>query len=120
MNDKELHNWVKKLSLPVLEGGSAVRVKMNNSSQSLILSSRSVTFVVTLPDCNHRAMHKFQEIVRDGKIGTLEELVHLCTNIIFNCSAMHSTMHPPQYAFPLSQPSRLMGNPPENKASWSF
>ena len=32
MNDKELHNWVEKLSLPVLYGGSAVRVKRKNSN----------------------------------------------------------------------------------------
>ena len=34
MKDEELHNWVKKLSLPVLEGGSGVGVKKNKSNRS--------------------------------------------------------------------------------------
>ena len=68
MNDQELHIWVEKLSLPVLEGGSAVSVKMNNSNLFSILVIRQL-LLATCPDClSIEPFSIFREFGGTGKL----------------------------------------------------
>lgn len=53
-----------------------------------------------------------------GKLRRVEDLIMICTNVIFTCSVQHAAVNFPQYneyAFPPNYPSMLNKSPPKDR-----
>lgn len=62
----------------------------------------------------------FQGIPGQGKFRRAEDIIMVCTSIIFTCSVQHAAVNFPQYneyAFPPNYPSVLNKTPPVDRVS---
>ena len=60
----------------------------------------------------------FQGIPNEGNLKIFADVVNICTNVIFTCSAHHASVNSPMndmYIFPPNMPLSLKGQPPKNK-----
>ena len=55
-----------------------------------------------------------------GRVKTAEEIIEICTIVIFTCSVQHAAVNFgqfDQYGYPPNYPSYLEGTPPTNEVS---
>ena len=60
----------------------------------------------------------FKGLPNDGIIATIDDVIAICTSIIFTCTAQHAAINFCQYdayAFAPNYPFRLSGKPPKDK-----
>ena len=66
---------------------------------------------------------QLQGIPNDAILQTVDDVVTICTSIIFICSVQHAAVNFPQYdmyAFAPNMPMSLNGEPPKNKVQSNY
>lgn len=117
LKDGEIQDWCKVLSTPSAGGGVGVKVP------DVCSQWNTVSFRLGLTVWSVLVLTYFQGVPEDGALRTTDDVVMLCTAIIYTCSAQHAAVNFGQYdhySYFLNCPSILTGQPPMDKVQYFF